>query len=107
MLVVGPQGGRSKASFGGLIQAEAKTIKTDKTIASNCLLIMTGSWIIRCRLPPAFSGAANGIGGTIRNWLRGLRCNALLDPPCHVACRESSRLLSRPQRYSLTLTSLH
>jgi hypothetical protein len=25
----------------------------------------------------AFSGAANGIGGTIRNSLRGLRCNAL------------------------------
>src|SRR5947209_3979521 len=31
-----------------------------------------------------FSGAANGIGRTIRNLLRGLRCNGLLDSPyCH------------------------
>ena len=31
------------------------------------------------RLTPAFSGAANGIVGTIRRVLRCLRCNALLD----------------------------
>ena len=34
---------------------------------------------LRGRRPtPAFSGAANGIPKTMRNWLRGLRCNALL-----------------------------
>jgi hypothetical protein len=34
----------------------------------------------RC-LTPAFSGAANGKEGIMRNLRRGLRCNGLLDPP--------------------------
>src|SRR5437588_10473108 len=35
--------------------------------------------VISEHLTPAFSGAANGNWGTIRNLLRGLRCNGWLD----------------------------
>src|SRR5581483_2735955 len=39
------------------------------------------------RLTPAFSGATNGTQRTIRNLLRGLRCNALLDGGVERSCR--------------------
>ena len=38
----------------------------------------------RRRPTPAFSGATNGIGRSLRNALRGLRCNALLGGCFHV-----------------------
>src|SRR5436190_337971 len=44
--------------------------------------LQTQAQIAVSRLTLAFSGAANGIPMLMRNLLRGLRCNALLDAVC-------------------------